>query len=230
MISKGAAMKKIVLMLPLILTALILTACSSKQELVGADRIEALRAAAKDYNSATYIITNLDSGETEQTFSFMYDADGLQIYFHEGLDADGYYAEYSSGKELFRENKGIGSAVLSSEESYVSYTKKKSHPYSTGELFFYIDQYVFSAEETTDDEGNTVYIYQYDTERLNKETGMNMDRFATLYAFDGEGNFVYFRQTNSGSDGSYAYEVTLENVNDITSIENPIKIGSETDE
>ena len=47
---------------------------------------------------------------------------------------------------------------------------------------------------------------------------------------DSEGNFVYFRQTNSGSDGSYAYEITLENVNGITSIDNPITIGSQTTE
>lgn len=223
-------MKKIILMLSLILTSLTLTACSSKQELIGADKVEALRSAAQGYSSATYIIRNLTSDEIEQTFTFMFDSDDSQIYYCEGFDANGYYAEYSNGKELFRERGGVGSAVSSSAEDYVSYTKKKPHPYSTGQLFFYIDQYVSSAEEMTDDAGNTVYIYKYDTERLNKDMKTDMNSFATSYAFDGEGNFVYFRQTNSGSDGSYAYEITLENVNSITSIDNPIVIGAKPKE
>lgn len=223
-------MKKIILMLSLILTALTLTACSTKQELVGCDKVEALRSAAQSYESATYVIKNLTTDEIEQTFSFMYDSDDSQIYYCEGFDTDGYYAEYSNGKELFRERGGVGSAVSSGADDYVSYTKKKPHPYSTGQLFFYINQYVASAEETTDDSGNTVYIYKYDTERLNKDMKTNMDGFATSYAFDGDGNFVYFRQTNSGSDGSYAYEITLESVNSITTIDNPITIGLEPTE
>lgn len=221
--------KRFILMLSLVLTALMLTACG-KQELVGCDKVEALRSAAEGYESASYIITNLTSGEVEQTFTFMYNPDGTQTYYCEGYDTEGYYAEYSNGRELFRERDGVGSAVSSDADDYVSYTKKKPHPYSTGQLFFYINGYVSSAEESTDDEGNTLYIYHYDTERLNKDMKTNMDAFATSYAFDGEGNFVYFRQTNSGSDGSYAYEITLENVNGITSIDNPITIGSQTTE
>lgn len=219
-------MKKFILMLSLILTAFTLTACGTKQELAGCDKVEALRTAAQSYESATYVIKNLATDEIEQTFTFMYDSDGSQIYYCEGYDNDGYYAEYSNGRELFRERDGVGTAVSSSADDYVSYTKKKPHPYSTGQLFFYINSYVSSAEETTDSEGNTLYIYQYDTERLNKDMKTNMDGFATSYAFDGEGDFVYFRQTNTGSDGSYAYEITLENVNGITSIENPITVGS----
>lgn len=220
-------MKKLILMFSVLVTVIAFTACGSKQELVGMDKIESLRTAAENYESGCYIIRNTDSGEIEQTFSFMYDTDDTQIYYCEGYDTDGYYAEYSNGKELFRERDGVGTAVPSNDESYVSYTRKKPHPYSTGQLFFYINSYVSTSEETTDNDGNTLYIYQYDTERMNKKMNTALTEFATSYAFDSDGNFVYFRQANSGSNGSYSYEITTESVNDIASIENPIKIGDQ---
>lgn len=216
-------MKKLILMLSVLVTVIALTACGSKQELVGMDKIEALRAAAESYDSGCYVIRNNADGEIEQTFTFMYDTDDTQIYYCEGFDTDGYYAEYSNGRELFRERNGVGTAVPSSDENYVAYTRKKPHPYSTGQLFFYINSYVASAEETTDGEGNTLYIYKYDTESMNKKMNTELTDFATSYAFDSEGNFVYFRQANSGRDGNYSYEITTESVNSITSIENPIK-------
>ena len=216
-------MKKLILMLSVLVTVIALTACGSKQELVGMDKIEALRAAAESYDSGCYVIRNNADGEIEQTFTFMYDTDDTQIYYCEGFDTDGYYAEYSNGRELFRERNGVGTAVPSSDENYVAYTRKKPHPYSTGQLFFYINSYVASAEETTDGEGNTLYIYKYDTESMNKKMNTELTDFATSYAFDSEGNFVYFRQANSGKDGNYSYEITVEEVNSITSIENPIK-------
>lgn len=216
-------MKKLILMLSVLVTVIALTACGSKQELVGMDKIEALRAAAESYDSGCYVIRNNADGEIEQTFTFMYDTDDTQIYYCEGFDTDGYYAEYSNGRELFRERNGVGTAVPSSDENYVAYTRKKPHPYSTGQLFFYINSYVASAEETTDGEGNTLYIYKYDTESMNKKMNTELTDFATSYAFDSEGNFVYFRQANSGKDGNYSYEITVEGANSITSIENPIK-------
>lgn len=218
-------MKKLFLMFSVLVTVIALTACGTKQDLVGMDKIEALRAAAEVYESGCYVIRNNADGEIEQTFTFMYDTDDTQIYYCEGYDADGYYAEYSNGKELFRERNGVGEAIPSNDEGYVSYTRKQPHPYSTGQLFFYINSYVSSTEETTDGEGNTLYIYKYDTEKMNKEMGTELTGFATSYAFDSTGEFVYFRQSNSDKDGSYSYEITTESVNGITSIENPIKIS-----
>lgn len=219
-------MKKLMLVISVLAAMLSFTACG-KQELVGMDKIEALREYTEGCESGCYIIRNTVSGEIEQTFTFMYDTDDTQIYYCEGYDADGYYAEYSNGKELFRERNGEGSVVPSTDESYASYTKKEPHPYSTGQLLFYVNSYVASAEETTDADGNTLYIYLYDTERLNKKLNTSLTEFATSYAFDSNGEFVYFRQVNSDGSETYSYGVEMEQLNNITSIENPIKISSE---
>lgn len=211
-----------------IAASLLLASCgSSKQDFPGTEKIEALRTAAEGYDSGCYVLKNVLTDEIEQTFTFMFDTDDTEIYYCEGISADGYYAEYSNGRDLFREQGGKSVFVPTSDESYVSYTRKKPHPYSSGQLFFYINAYISQGSQTQDAEGNTLYVYTYDTEKMNKRLKTNLSEFATSYAFDANGNFVYFRQTNTDESGSYTYEITTENVNSITSIENPIKTGSD---
>lgn len=211
-----------------------LSGCAQKKEYPGCDKIEALRDSAAGYDSARYFITNVETGVLEQVFTFMYDTDDSQIYLCEGVDADGnYYAEYSNGREVFRTEHGIGMVVPSSDETFAVYTRKDPHPYSTGQLFFYVNGYISSAEETADGEGNTLYLYHYDTEKINKALGNTLTEFATSYAFDADGNFVYFRQHNASDvkyeDGTvsnvgYTYEITVEEINNITEVENPVVI------
>lgn len=217
-----------------------LSGCVQKKEYPGSDKIEALRDSAANYDSARYFITNVESNVLEQVFTFMYDEDGSQIYLCEGVDSDGdYYAEYSNGREVFRTEKGIGTVIPSSDETFAVYTRKDPHPYSTGQLFFYVNAYISSAEEGTDSEGNTLYFYNYDTEKINKALGNTLTEFATSYAFDGDGNFVYFRQHNASdvteADGrmynvGYTYEITVEEINNITEIENPVVISGNSGE
>lgn len=217
-----------------------LSGCAQKKEYPGSDKIEALRDNAANYDSARYFITNVESNVLEQVFTFMYDEDGSQIYLCEGVDSDGdYYVEYSNGREVFRTEKGIGSVIPSSDETFAVYTRKDPHPYSTGQLFFYVNAYISSAEEGTDSEGNTLYFYNYDTEKINKALGNTLTEFATSYAFDGDGNFVYFRQHNASdvteADGrmynvGYTYEITVEEINNITEIENPVVISGNSGE
>ncbi len=218
-----------------IFTCLLSAGCAAKSvDAVGKDKVEALRREAGAYESGRYFITNAETNVLEQVFSFMYDSDGTQIYLCEGVRGGEYYSEYSNGKELFREENGVGAVISSDDESFAVYSRKNPHPYSTGQLLFYINQYIDASEEITDEEGNTVYIYYYNVEKMNKVTDGNLTEFATSYAFDADGNFVYFRQHNaseaSGENGSvssesYIYEITVGEVNAVSEIENPVIIG-----
>ncbi len=208
--------------------------CTQYQELVGADKIEALREDAAAYDSARYFITNVETDTLEQAFTFMYDTDDSQIYLCEGIEGGEYYAEYSNGRELYREENGVGEVISSDDETFAIYSREIPHPYSTGQLFFYVNGYVSNAEETVDGDGNTLYIYTYDTDKINKALGYALTEFATSYAFDENGDFVYFRQHNSSDatdengnaySESYTYEITVEEANGISEIENPIVIG-----
>lgn len=210
-----------------------LVGCSQEKDIVGSEKIEALRKEAQSWESGRYFITNVDTDVLEQVFSFYYDPDGRQVYLCEGIQNDEYYSEYSNGLELFREEKGVGAVIPSTDETYAAYTKKEPHPYSTGQLFFYLKNYIETSEEKTDGEGNICYVYTYDPEQLSKALGSTVTSFVTSYAFDSQGNFVYFRQHNSsditGSENSgimdFTYEITVEDINAVTEIENPVIIG-----
>lgn len=223
-------MKKIIPVL-LLICAVCLGGCTESKEIIGSTEIEALRSEAAAYESGRYFIKNMDSGALEQVFSFCFDEEGRQVYLCEGSQGGRLYSEYSNGVELFREEDGISENVASTDETYARYTKEEPHPYSTGQLFFYIKGYVGTSEQTTDEDGNTVYIHRYDVEKLNRALESPVSEFTTYYAFDSEGKFVYFCQHNVSADTyfedgtpvSYTYEITLGEVNGISEIENPIK-------
>lgn len=205
-----------------------LGSCSEKTEILGKDKVEALRSEAAAYDSGRYFVRNVTTGALEQVFSFCYDELDRQIYLCEGSQAGTVYWEYSNGVELFREENGVSENVASTDETYVKYTRKDPHPYSTGQLLFYIENYIDSSEQTSDDSGNTVYIHRYNAEKLSRAMGMNISEFSAYYAFDAEGKFVYFRQYNvsadqNGQPQTFVYEITIDEVNSITEIEKPLK-------
>lgn len=211
-----------------------LSGCTEKTELIGCSEIEALRSEAAAYDSGRYFIKNIDSGALEQVFSFYFDGEGRQVYLCEGNQAGIQYAEYSNGVELFREEDGVSENVASTDATYARYDRENPHPYSTGQLFFYIKSYVETSEQVKDADGNTVYIHRYNVEKLNKAMDAPVTEFTTYYAFDEQGKFVYFCQHNSsaaetdaqGEPVSYSYEITLADVNGVTLLENPISIDN----
>lgn len=207
----------------LLLMCIMLSACQSRDPFVGEDRIKALRSEAAEYNSARYFLVNVDSGKLEQVFTYCYNDDGTQSYMYE-TEGSEYYVEYSDGKKLLRGNLNLHEEVPQGVDEFAVYTKKEPHPYSDGQLLFYVADAISSAEQTTDAAGNTLYIYYYDTEKLNKMMGGSLTDFVTSYSFDGSGNFVYFRQHNVSSDGqSFTYEISMQDVNAIATVENPFE-------
>ncbi len=206
----------------LIITALLcltLTGCSLRKEydLYGKERVEALREEAKGWRSGRYLLTNLDTDVTDQSFSFMYNTDGSQTYLYEKVSGDSYYAEYSDGKTLYTLDNGT--AAMAKEGAV--YSEESPHPYSTGDLLFYENLFVSSSEEAADGD-NTVYRYYYNVDKINEALGTKLTEFVTEYAFDGGGNFLYFTQKNSDGEKDYAYRIDVTDINGLTEIENPI--------
>ena len=214
-------MKKLIPILLLI--CICLTGCSLKKEyeLCGMEQVEALRAEAQGWVSARYLLTNLETGETDQVFSFMNNADGTQTYLYEKIVDGSYYAEYS-GDGVFCVMDGTDvSYFKEGAEGYAAYTTENPHPYSTGELLFYVNLYVQSSAENTDGQGNVTYTYTYDTAKINESLGTSLTSFVTAYSFDKDGNFLYFTQSNSDGENEYAYMIETWDINSITEIENP---------
>ena len=200
-----------------------LTGCSLQKEydLCGKDKVEALRAEAANWESGRYLFTDISTDEMYQAFSFRYEADGSQTCLYERVIGTRYDLEYYGGGKNYTRNAGVVSVIKEGEEGYVSYSRENPHSYSTGDLLFYVNLYTASSYESTDEDGNTVYTYIYDTEKMNKAVGTSLTGFSTEYVFDKDGKFLYFTQTNSDSDGSYSYRIDVVDINAVDVIEDP---------
>ncbi|MCM1328868.1 MAG: hypothetical protein NC253_05440 [Ruminococcus sp.] len=215
-------MKKFCTVLLIIMCMTLPGGCAQKENnLPGRERVEAFRAEAKAWRSGRYLLTNLETGETDQAFSFMYGGDGSQSYLYEISDGGEYYAEYSDGNLLYVLDGGVGAVISEGGEGYVRYTEEEPHPYSTGDLLFYVSPFIKSGAEAAANDG-TSYVYYYNVDKINESLGTTLTEFYTSYVFDGEGDFLYFEQHSTNSEGSYAYRIEVIDTDAVTEIENPV--------
>lgn len=215
-------MKRIVPILLLI--CICFTGCSLKKvvELEGRAQVEAFVSEAAGWQSGRYMLTNLATGETDQVFSFVNKADGKQEYLYERIADGTLYTEYSDGEQVYFTSETNGEVVQGDgAEDNILYTVENPHPYSTGDLLFYVNLYASGSTAETDAEGNVTYTYIYDTEKINKALGTSLSSFATTYTFDKDGAFLYFTQNNSDGENSYAYMIEVIDANGLTELENP---------
>lgn len=219
-------MKKIIPILLLMCICLAsLTGCSLKKEneLHGKAQVEAFCEAARTWQSGRYLLTNLDTGEMNQAFSFANNEDGSQDYLYERVTDGNYYAEYSADGEFVIVDGDAVSVAKEGGEGYIAYDTENPHPYATGDLLFYENLFVKSSAENADEKGNVSYVYIYDTEKINEALGTKLSSFTTVYTFDASGNFLHFTQSNSDGENGYSYMIEVLEINSVTEIENPIQ-------
>ena len=217
-------MKKILPILLIMCVCFSLGGCSPEEKgtvIHGREQVEKLRAEAAGWESGRYLFTDLQTGETNQVFSFMYNADGSQTYLYERVNDGNYYAEYNGGGMIFILEGENLSVINEGSPDYVSYSRENPHPYSTGELMFYVEEYIGRSEEVPLEQNAAAYVYEYDTGSMNQAIGTSLENFSTTYTFDSGGNFLYFTQSNSDGENGSAYMIETIDVNSVTEIENP---------
>lgn len=216
-------MKRIVPIL-LLICVMCLSGCSLKKvvELDGREQVEAFVNEAKTWQSGCYVLTNLDTGEADSVFTFINNEDGTQSYLYESIVDGTAYVEYSDGGLFYRIDDESVSICTDDDEGYISYTAENPHPYSAGNLLFYVNLYVSGSTAETDSEGNVTYTYIYDVDKINEAMGTSLDSFVTTYTFDASGNFLNFTQRNTDGESGYAYMVEVLDVNSVAELENPL--------
>ncbi len=185
------------------------------------EQVEAFRNEAKNWQSGRYLLTNLDTGEMDQAFSFVNNPDGSQSYLYEKVTDGNYYAEYSSDGIFQIIDGGNASVYRKGSDGYIGYDKDNPHPYSTGGLLFYENLFVLTSSEEIDPDGGKIYLYIYNTDKINEVLGTSLAEFQTTYKFDKDGNFVFFTQSNSDGKTEYSYMIEVMDVNAVDKIENP---------
>jgi hypothetical protein len=187
----------------------------------GKTEIEAIRSEAAAYDSARYIATNVESGNLEETFSFMFKPDGTEIWldeiFKQGTDGKmtvGSYKYYDGTNVV--DQTGATTAA--------KYTKKKPYDMGTGILLFYVPTLVQSGKSETLPAGGTLYTQDYDPTRLanNKASIGDAKSFTTTYLFDKSGKFVMMTENVvDKSDKLSGYQIAIEDINAVTEIDKP---------
>ena len=154
-----------------------LSGCSLRKtvQLDGREQVEAFVNEAKTWQSGCYVLTNLDTDEADSVFTFINNNDGTQSYLYESIADGKSYVEYSDGKLFYTADDSSISVCNEGDEGYVSYTTENPHPYSTGNLLFYVNLYAAGSTAETDSEGNVTYTYVYDVGKINEAMGTSLD-------------------------------------------------------
>jgi outer membrane protein assembly factor BamB len=204
---------------PILLIITLLTSCSliAEPEFPGKAQIAAVIAEAAAYDSGRYLATNLDTGELEEVFSFMYLPDGRQIWLDEIETAD---AE-GNIKSTYRYYDGAVITDETGKTEAAEYTRENPYDMSTGVLLFFLPRMVSGGTETVTPEGYTAYEQIYDVE-LMKRRAQGIDTttaFRTTYLFDKDGQFLAMTEHITRDDGTVSnYQISLLDVNGVDSI------------
>jgi hypothetical protein len=210
---------------PLLAAAFLLSGCAKNAKIEGADVIENFRDTVTGYQSARYFLTDTQNDVLEEVFTFRYDGD-VMVYLHDKKysrefgDASGlYFDDLTDGEEPYVFAKG--------DSGFEVYTRENPHPYADAQLLFYVRGYIAESSVLPGEGGSVVYEYKYDVDGINKELGRTYTEFITQYVFDEDGDFIYFLQSNSSfaeeKIQSHSYMVEIGEINNISSIKNPMK-------
>ncbi|MDR0943207.1 MAG: hypothetical protein LBM41_01600, partial [Ruminococcus sp.] len=139
-------MKKIIYALILIITMLSFSGCLREQnEFIGRAEIQSVVDAASAYDSARYVITNLQNGDVQEIFSFYYKEDGTQIW----LDEKDFYNDQFDGYESFyRYFDGVNVTDSDGNSAPATYNREEPYDMSTGVLLFFIPELVATGSTT----------------------------------------------------------------------------------
>ena len=195
-------------------------------EVEGDDLIEAARADYKALDSAKVVMTNIDTGEVEQTFTFKYDEKDVLMYSYEGVTENSAYAQYNNGAECFSYDNGEYSHVQRGDSDFSLYTRDATHPQADEGLILFVPSAVTEAEVTEED-GVTHITHIYDVDKIgaSAESG-EVTGFSAEYFFSGD-ELLYFIETTdveeNGEEKRYSYRVEITEKNSVETIENTVE-------
>lgn len=225
-------MKKIFLCILTMLAALLLAGCTPMPEYYG--EVKNAKELYEKLDSARVIMNDNETGKQLMDFRFFINKKDEMIFVYE--DIEGGDMAYSDGMQFFyrtAEQEGW-TAITPSDEEYIYniYNRKYRYPYARGGLFF-LDGSSVSSAEKTEDGGDTVITYIYDSEKLNKNAVGILDdvsSFSSLicvYRINADGYITEFTEKGKITDSegsSRTVDITylIMEMNGINSIENPV--------
>ncbi|SEK35719.1 hypothetical protein [Ruminococcus albus] len=206
--------------------AVMLGSCGETEDKAGGLLVKQAREDYASLNSAKVIMTNIDSGEEEQCFTFKYDEKDTLVYSYYGKSDNSEYAQFNNGLECFTYENGEVKYSVNGDADFVRYTRKMPHPQADEGLLIYTPKNITSAKEETIDGGIKV-THVYDPQKIGaKVEDGEVTGFTAEYYFDNDGKLEYFTETTTsetdGKEQTYAYRVDITEKNSVGTVENTV--------
>ncbi|MBQ7069727.1 MAG: hypothetical protein IJM87_00400 [Ruminococcus sp.] len=214
--------KALVLTAALAVTGLF-SGCAGINDPKGADLILDARKAYAELDSARVIMTNTETGEVDQEFTFKYDEKDVCVFSYYGKNGDDVYAQFNNGVEDMKYENGKYTHTVRGEKSFNQYTRNAKHPQADEGLLVYTPTAVKKAEKTEQD-GEIRVKYEYDLKKLGADIeGIKATGFETEYCFEKDGELKWFTETTFSKDKTYCYKIEITERNSVDKVENTVK-------
>ena len=161
--------------------------------------------AREDYatlDSAKVVITNEDTGDIEQEFTFKYDEKDVLTYSYYGKNGGKEYAQYNNGIESYTYDNGEYSHLVKGDKDFSKYTRKAKHPQADEGMLMFAPKAVESVSDIICDDGSVTVTYVYD---------------------DKDGGLEYFTENTVTKNAQYNYRVDITERNSVDKIENNVE-------
>lgn len=211
----------------MLISAICLTGCGEAEDKAGGALVKQAREEYTSLDSARVVMTDLESGEEAQSFTFKYDEKGTLIFSYYGKSANSEYAQYNNGLECFTYENGELTYITKGDADFMRYTRDIPHPQADAGLLIYTPQNITEATEEKLD-GGTKVTHVYDAELIGAQVEEGeVTGFTVEYYFDDNGGLDHFTETTEAElDGGtkvYAYRIDITEKNSVGTVENTVK-------
>lgn len=189
-----------------------------------------INQAREDYaslNSAQVIMTNMDTNEIEQTFTFKYDEKDTLIFSYYGKSEKTEYAQFNNGAECYTYDNGTLTHTVKGDKNFQRYTRDAVHPQASESLLIF-DPKAITAAEVKEENGITRIRHIYDVSKINAqgEEG-EVTGFSAEYYFDKNKKLMYFVEVTienvDGKEKKHSIKVEITKQNAVNRVENTTK-------
>lgn len=212
---------------------ILLTGCGG-EKLEGQKKVEKAREDFSKLHSGVVTVTNLTTGEVEQTLTFKYDEVGILLYSLTGTTDGKPYEQYCNGYELYTFENDSLDVVKKQETTYQTYTYDVRYPMTDDDYLYFEAGKITSVSSVELDDGSSSYVYNYEPSAITADENLGeLKSFMMTFYFDKNDKLTHFDEFSTyqknGAETSYEYRMEISDRDSVEKIQMPenIKILSE---
>lgn len=205
-----------------------LCGCSGEQ-LPGEEKVEKAREDFSKLHSGVITVTNIDTGEVEQTLTFKYDEVGILLYSLTGVSEGKSYEQFCNGYETYTFDGKELTKVSKGERDYEAYTYDYRYPMTDREYLYFSPGKITSTTVVEEDNGASNYTYDYKPSAVKGEDALGtLKSFSVKFSFDENDMLESFEEYSTyeknGGETLYGYRITVSQRDSVGKLEMPENI------